>query len=143
MLWQIWPKDFPRLAAHTLHHDVPEAWVGDVPAPTKRYNKAVRDALHEMEATVHEWLGTPNADDLPPEDKAKIKACDQLEIYLWAREQLAAGNMHVMCVVREFDRFFTEAPLPREAALFLDELRAGPVVHATDELIFSINGGKV
>src|SRR6185295_11629056 len=56
LLYVLWPEDFARLAPAVMFHDVPEAWVGDIPAPTKKYNSSVKRACDEMEAFIFERL---------------------------------------------------------------------------------------
>ncbi len=140
LLYQLWPGDFGRLAAVVLFHDVPEAWMGDIPAPTKRYSLAVKAACDDMEYAIFKRLELPCDQDLPPEDARKVKACDYLDLYLWAKEQINWGNNHARCVVRELERFFEESPLPAPADRYLAEIRTGrPIEHATDGLIMELN----
>jgi 5'-deoxynucleotidase YfbR-like HD superfamily hydrolase len=140
LLHQLWPEDFGRLAAVVTFHDLPEAWIGDIPAPTKRYNAAVKAACDAMDRKILDRLGLPSDQDLEPGDARKVKACDQLELYLWAREQVHAGNLHASCVVRELERYFRETPLPGAAEVLYLEIKHGSVEHATDRLIMEING---
>lgn len=139
LLWLLWPEDFPRLSAAVLFHDVQEAWVGDIPAPTKRYSSAVKAAIDAMDEKVSRILDLPYDGDLDPEDQRKVKACDHLELYLWAAEEVYAGNRHAACVVRELERYFEETPLlPTAHDLYMD-IRRGSVEHATDRLVMEIN----
>ena len=73
------------------------------------------------------------------QDKAKLKACDHLELYLWACEQVYGGNKHADCVRRELERFFKETPLHWKAHALFEEIKAGNVEYATDNLIKEIN----
>lgn len=139
LMYHLWPEDFPRLGIHCLAHDVPEAWVGDIPAPTKRYDPAIKPALADMERRIFSWLSLPCDEDLSPEDAAKFKACDQLELYLWAMEQLEQGNSHAASVVTELESFFAEVPLPARATELLRQMRlgvtSGAAVHSTSGVI--------
>ncbi len=123
LMHAIWPLDFPRLALHCLSHDVPEAWVGDVPAPTMRYVPGLKEQLGHYERQINLSLGLPAEQELDWEDYEKLKACDRLELYLWAREQQMAGNRFVDETIVELERFFVERPLPVAAQAFLAELR--------------------
>lgn len=135
----IWPDDFPRLAIYCLSHDVPEAWVGDIPAPTKKYCPEIKIPVNRMERGIFNLLSLPVDDDLAPLDKRKLRACDTPELYLWAKEQVHGGNLHASCVCRELEGFYeTEPLLPEAQALFL-EIKAGSVEHATDGLIRELN----
>lgn len=119
----LWPEDFPRLALACLTHDVPEAWVGDVPAPTMRYVPGLRDGLEKLETRISHSLGLPAEADLSPEDHAKLKACDRLDFWLWCREQELMGNMFVSESLMEVERFFEETPLPERANEFYREMK--------------------
>jgi 5'-deoxynucleotidase YfbR-like HD superfamily hydrolase len=140
LLYVLWPEDYARLAAVVTFHDVPEAWVGDIPAPTKRYSHQVKVACDYLESAILERLDLPNVESLPKEDKVKVEACDRLELYLWAREEQAGGNVHARCVMRELDRFFAETPLPLTAHNLLFEIRSGSVEHKTDGWIKELMG---
>lgn len=139
LLWLLWPEDFGRLSVPVMFHDVPEAWVGDIPAPTKRYNPAIKEACAEMEARIMRRLQLPWDEELPPEDRAKVKTCDLMELYMWAAEQVHGGNRHASCVVREVQRYFEEVPPAHGAVDLWDDMRRGNVEHATDRLVMEIN----
>jgi hypothetical protein len=109
LLHAIWPEDFPRLALACLTHDVPEAWVGDIPAPTCRYAN-IKPKLDPIEGRINRSLGLPVESELQPEDYAKLKACDRLEFWLWCCEEQLKGNMFAHEGRVEVERFFTETP---------------------------------
>lgn len=123
LLWYLFPVDFPRLAAVTMAHDVPEGWLGDIPATVMRYAKGVREEMAKLERLVCEDLGLPFEGDLSAEDHAKLKACDRLELYLWCCEQLTLGNVHAGEPLRELDRYFTLSGLPEPAYSFYLQLK--------------------
>jgi 5'-deoxynucleotidase YfbR-like HD superfamily hydrolase len=143
LLYVLWPDDFPRLALHCLSHDVPEAWVGDVPAPTMRYVPGLREQLGHIEGRISESLGLPKEHDLPLEDHAKLKACDRLELYIWCHEQKLLGNQFVNEFITELDRFFTEVPLPAEAAALVEEIRKGELLPRQSGVIRELADGKI
>lgn len=118
LMHALWPEDFPRLAIYCLSHDVPEAWVGDIPAPTKRNVPGLKETLDVYESRINRDLGLPAESELEGEDMEKLKACDRLELYLWAKEQVMLGNRFVEGVVRELDHVFEIAPLLPRAASF-------------------------
>lgn len=138
LLFALYPDDYARISPFALFHDVPEAWVGDVPAPTKMYSVSVKIACDTLERAVHEWLRLPCDLDLGDEDRRILKACDHLELYLWTMEQVHGGNLHALCLMRELDRFFEERPLEGPAARLYNEMQmAGPAAteRATDGVI--------
>lgn len=140
LMYQLWPEDFPRLASYCLAHDVPEAWVGDIPAPTKKFSSEIKAACDLMERKIFERLELPCDQDLDPEDARKLKACDGLELYLWTCEQITAGNRHAECVARELEAWWDATPMPEEADdLFLAIREAGRIIeHGTDGWIREI-----
>lgn len=116
LMWYIWPEDFPRLAIHCLTHDVPEAWVGDIPAPTGRYVPGLSTSLKAIETALNHKIGLPGEHDLNEEDFAKLKACDRLEFWLWSMEQVhLLGNKFAAEGLEEIERYFTEVKLPERA----------------------------
>lgn len=128
LMYYLWPEDFARLVMACLSHDVPEAWLGDVPAPTMRYVPGLKAELGALERDVNLSLGLPAEQDLSDEDHAKLKACDRLEFYLWCREQLRFGNGFVEESMREVERYFEEVPLPERAQRFYLRLRERSVL---------------
>lgn len=116
LMWYLWPEDFPRLAIHCLVHDVPESWVGDIPATTLRYVPGIRSILSDIEGRLNRNIGLPGEDELSEEDHQKLKACDRLELYMWCREQRLLGNWFAEEVLRELERFFKRTPLHGRAA---------------------------
>jgi hypothetical protein len=66
LMHYIWPDDFPRLALVCLTHDVPEAWVGDIPAPTCRYTPGLKESLSAAEGNINKDLLLPAEDELDP-----------------------------------------------------------------------------
>lgn len=123
LMWYLFPADFERLAIYCIGHDVPEGWVGDVPAPTLRHTQHVRAELAELERLICQDLGLPYEGHLSPEDHAKLKACDRLELYLWCCEQLALGNVYAAEPLKELEAYFLRDPLPEPALAFFQQLQ--------------------
>jgi 5'-deoxynucleotidase YfbR-like HD superfamily hydrolase len=122
LLYYIWPEDFPRLAIYCLTHDVPEAWVGDIPSPTLTYTPGLKSVIENLEIMLLHKIGLRSTADLPKEDQEKIRACDQIEFWLWAKEQQAHGNKYVQEAITEVERYFREEPLPELAQKVFFEL---------------------
>lgn len=127
LMWYLWPKDFPRLAIYCLSHDVPEAWVGDIPSPVMQYTPGLKAQLSVIEDRIFFWLRLPSEHALDPEDYAKLKACDKLELYIWCLEELERGNRFADECKRELDRYFKEVPLPGVASDLL-HLMQNPLI---------------
>lgn len=136
----LWPEHFGRLAVYCIVHDVPEAWVGDIPAPVKKYCPEIKAAAARMESQIFARLCIPDEAFLEPADKQMLRACDSLELYLWASEQVKGGNQHAACILRELDGFYLRDPLPTVAYSLYLSIKEGNVEHATDALIRTLNG---
>lgn len=128
LLWYIFPEHFTRLVPYALSHDVPEAWVGDVPAPTMRYVPGLREALSGLEGMLNHRIGLPAENELSGEEHAVLKACDRLELYLWAMEQTLMGNQFAYGCMEELERYAKESPFPGKAFLFFEKLRTVSVL---------------
>ncbi len=124
LMYYLWPEDFPRLAAHCLSHDVSEAWLGDTPAPSPR---GLDSTLWAIEANINRGLGLPAWDSLPSEDRVKIKACDKLEFYIWAREQRDMGNRFIVDALDDICVCLENTYLPDPAKQFWEELKDAPI----------------
>lgn len=125
LMYELWPEDFPRLAIYCLAHDVPEGWVGDTPATIKAWEPGLKESYDGMEQKVLAWLSLPNDNlQLSSGDQKKLKACDHLELYFWAREQQLMGNRFSQCVIKALDAFFMERPLPSPALELYADLRS-------------------
>ena len=128
LMWHIWPEHFQRLSIYCITHDVPEAWSGDIPAPTMRYLPGLKGSLEHFDSALSRGCGCPPESDLTGDDYAMLKACDRLEFWLWCREQAALGNMFAGEGQREIERYFTEVPLPSKAQEVYEALCARTVV---------------
>lgn len=132
LLYFLYPADFPRLAANALFHDVGEAWFGDIPAPTVRYVPGIKTILGKLEGDACEAYGLPREDALSPEDHAKIKNCDRLELMLWCGEQILAGNLFMTEVYNEVTRYLEAADMDADAKQLYTDIRRAVV---TKELL--------
>lgn len=123
LMLQIWPEDFPRLAAACLVHDVAEAWVGDIPAPVGKYVPGLKEGLERFERRLEQRLGLPEHTSLPEEDQRKVKICDCLEFYLWCREQIWLGNRFAHEPLVEVERYLDGMEMPPPAQALYDDLK--------------------
>lgn len=128
LMWYLWPEDFPRLALICLAHDVPEAWVGDIPAPVGRYLPGLKAELTKAEKVLAGRVGLPADSDLNEEDHAKLKACDRLEFYMWCREQLAQGNQFARDPLTEITHYLDVQGLPAPADAVYREMRSSDLL---------------
>jgi 5'-deoxynucleotidase YfbR-like HD superfamily hydrolase len=92
-------------------HDVPERYLGDVPASTKWSNPQLNEVLSLAEERIlsdlGEWWG------LTPEEKAWLFYTDKLDLFLWCQDQWAAGNSNVRNMISLLDHRFEEEDVPR------------------------------
>jgi hypothetical protein len=80
-----------ELLVAAAFHDVPECVVGDLPTPAK---VALGSALQAVEDNVFRWLGVDV--HLTLHEKAWLKACDRLELNLWALEESRVRGNHAV-----------------------------------------------
>lgn len=73
------PAPTLHLTRAILWHDVPEAYIGDMPSPVKQACAELSVILAAMEATVSEKFGLPVVDK--ERDLAWVKLCDRLADY--------------------------------------------------------------
>lgn len=127
LMLQVWPRDFARLAAVCICHDVPEAWVGDIPAHTKARAPQIRTALRILDDEIFDRLQLPRESDLDARDLRKLQNCDRLELWLWAQEELELGNHHAREIVTKLEGWFSmpDGLLPEAMRLFRN-LKANP-----------------
>lgn len=128
LMHHLWPEDFPRLALICLSHDVPERLVGDIPAPPLRHIPGLREGISNIEALTSYSLSLPAEANLSPEDHAKLKACDHLELWIWSQEQLSLGNQYAMECITTLEEVWETRPLPKEAERLLQKLKVRGVL---------------
>lgn len=116
LMHALWPRDFPRLALACLSHDVPEAWLGDMPSTIKsELNDESAHRFREIEDRISEAIGLPQHGELTAGDAEKLRACDWLELYLWTREEEHVGNRHARDVRTSLVKMIRERGLPSPA----------------------------
>jgi len=95
-----------EIASAALFHDCPEILTGDMPAPVKYHNSAIREAYRGVEHFAADSLlnmlpAKLRTDYEPllyceekyPEKYAYIKAADKISAYIKCLEELKCGNM--------------------------------------------------
>lgn len=116
----LWPEHFSRLGLIALTHDVPERYVGDIPAQVLRANPLLRETVLGLEREVTQRLGIPFEMDLTEEEYQIFKAADRLELYLWCLEQMRRGNMEVVGIINQLHEIWAKQPLPEPAKSLVD-----------------------
>ena len=128
LLWYLFPERFKDLVLYLLSHDVPEFWVGDIPAPTLRCVPGVREGLTEIEARINRELSLPAESDLSPEDHKILKSCDRLDLWFWCREELLLGNQWVGECLTELEHYLEADGLFGNARRLWEECRKESVL---------------
>lgn len=80
-----------------LHHDLPELFTGDIPAPVKRSSMELAQSLSDLESDLHPLYR--NNDDLTEYEAALLCWADRAELVLWCLEELRMGNTFVIPMV--------------------------------------------
>lgn len=128
LMWYIWPEHYHRLSIYCLTHDLPEAWVGDIPSPTLRYCPEVREAISPLETLISAALGTPPEHELTGDDLAMLKACDRLELFAWGQEQRLLGNVGLEGMMMEIEHYLDTSGMPAAAWEFYQEMKLARLV---------------
>lgn len=93
LLEELHPDPSRALYSVILRHDLLERWTGDLPGGVKRRSPRLSRAMRETETTASECLGGVERlyGHTSAEDRAWVKALDQLEFVLWCDDQKALG----------------------------------------------------
>ena len=97
LLDQVAPGARKEVWQAVMHHDLPELFTGDMPAPIKRLHPELKVVMQEAEEDL-----VPLYRDLflTVAEERLVKFCDTLELVLWCMEELRMGNICVkVCIV--------------------------------------------
>lgn len=95
LILTVWPDASPQLLRAALVHDVPERWVGDIPSQVK---DTLGGALDEMESKVLRAVGFDEL--LSDDDRMRLAYADQIELFLWCKDETRKGNDQVYEMMR-------------------------------------------
>lgn len=104
------PNPSGHLIRAVLWHDVAERWVGDMPAPAKWFNPALRQELEVAEGHVDDKLGLINWGALSDDDRQWLDEVDRLEVMLWALDQEGMGNRNAAHFAKVIIDYFNDKP---------------------------------
>lgn len=118
------PEPSAELLKAVMLHDVPERWLGDLPAPAKWYAPGLAKVYGQAEEAVERtwdigWkLSTVS-------DHAWLNAVDRVEFWLWTHDQLAFGNQHIAVAKEAVEKWFAEnwEQIPTPVQEFINEYR--------------------
>ncbi len=124
LLMQLFPKDFKRLVSYALVHDIPEAWVGDIPSPVFKATKHLKLEMSVIEDKILKKYNLPTMGELNEKDINILKFCDNLELYLWVREQEYLGNQFLKGMKNRLIEYLKEltTTLPKRIKVLIQEL---------------------
>jgi len=121
LLLMLHPNPSMELVKAILWHDVPERWLGDLPAPAKWSNGEFAKLYESMERKVEWVIGTYV--HLTASERVWLHAVDKIELLLSAKEQLASGNQAAAQYVAALLGWFKTAVMPQSCTDFVNEHR--------------------
>lgn len=107
MYYEIFDELPERIAVYLVYHDVPELKVGDPPYPIKKDNPTLKMEMDRLEQEALDSFGIV----LPPlsvYEKLRVKVCDGLDCWEYAREEIAMGNTTFHVVVTRIKKLMEE-----------------------------------
>jgi hypothetical protein len=103
------------LVLAVLWHDMPERFLGDMPATAKWSRYDLADAYNRAELYTARQMVVPHESELSDEDRSWLRAVDALEFWHWCRDQLLFGNRHVRRSYENICNYLNVCEMPREA----------------------------
>jgi len=120
LLLSLYPTCRKELMVAVIAHDLPERWVGDMPAPCKW--SLGGEAIKQLDRVEEQILRKLElAPDLTAEERSWLHGLDRVELLLWAKDQLAMGNMNAQAVVGNLLGWFEKHTIPQPLTDFLKE----------------------
>lgn len=121
LIKQINPLCTKNVMNAVLHHDLPELFTGDVPAPIKR----VHPELGPLMDSIEEGL-TPLYQDfhITVPEAILLKWADRMELVLWCLEEVRMGNVYCRATVARGLGWILAAKMPDNAQELTDEVVA-------------------
>lgn len=120
LLLALYPDCRKELMVAAIAHDLPERWVGDMPAPTKWSlgGEAIKQ-LDRVEEDILRKLGLDVS--LTPEERLWLHGLDRVELLLWTKEQVAMGNSNVCTMLAALAVWFQKHELPLPLKEFVEQ----------------------
>jgi 5'-deoxynucleotidase YfbR-like HD superfamily hydrolase len=121
----LWPDISRDALLHMMYHDVAEAELGDLPAPTKWKYKELAKEYSKAEKEYETLLGVHSK--LNEQDAQRCKMADMLELILHCARQLILGNNYALHVYKNGLRYiydtFRENPDFKVVARIIDDIQ--------------------
>lgn len=86
---QLAPASRPEVLWACVHHDLPEHFTGDIPAPVKRASTELKVIIDGLESDLAPLYYEP---ELSVEEWALVKWVDLMELVLFCIEEIRLGN---------------------------------------------------
>ncbi len=129
------PNPSLKLYQAIIRHDLHERWNGDTPFPAKRMFPELKSAMTESTKQVEDVLGIKY--DITEDEELWLRSLDMVEFYLWALDELNAGNKHMLRCIEDAQTTLKNMKLPSQVEMFLEQLRVNGW-HRTDERIIDV-----
>lgn len=114
LLRQIAPQARSEVIWACVHHDLPEYFTGDIPAPIKKASPELKVLLENLESDLAPLHYDP---DLTAEESALVKWVDLMELTLHCLEEVRMGNrMDALDMVRTGLDWLRDMPAYNTAA---------------------------
>lgn len=113
------PHQMRRLYEAVMHHDLPELFTGDVPAPIKRAHPELgplMDSIEEGLAPLYQDFA------LSEEEACLLKWADRMELVLWCLEEYRMGNTYMGDTVRRGMGWIIAGRIPVCASKLTEEV---------------------
>jgi 5'-deoxynucleotidase YfbR-like HD superfamily hydrolase len=102
-------------------HDVPEVYTGDVPAPCKWDNPAIKRGLEESEQAYITQYDIPWP-ELTAEEVKMVKLADMLDLVLSSLEELGRGNQYARELVKNGQNYIVGMELDDEVLIKCEQM---------------------
>jgi 5'-deoxynucleotidase YfbR-like HD superfamily hydrolase len=121
LIKQVDPACTKNLYNAVLHHDLPELFTGDIPAPIKR----VHPELGPLMDSIEEDLNPLYQDfQITMPEAVLLKWADRMELVLWCLEEVRLGNSYCRPTVARGLGWILAAKMPDNAQELTDEVVA-------------------
>lgn len=119
LLLLLHPNPSLNLIRACQFHDLPERWLGDLPATAKWDNPELADAYNKAEIDLFGRLGMLKMVELDEDELQWLRVLDTLELYLWCDELTNHGNVSLYPCKSACHNRLQEMELPLEVDVFL------------------------
>lgn len=116
--------DWCNLYGAVLHHDLPELFTGDIPAPIKRAHPQLGPLLESIESELAPLHRTDHEAQLSATELSLIKWADRIELVLWCLEEYRMGNTYVRQTISRGLGWVLAASIPNCALALTEEVVA-------------------